>query len=139
MTKHTKKRELLFSVTADDCDWAYSHGQGAGGQARNKSLTAVHCTHRLSGAHAYSQDGRSQKDDKSDAFVKMCGTKEFKSWHQREVWKKMGVLDAIERAVEDGMTMSNLRLEVRVDGKWIEIAFNDHLDLEIDKENLTVQ
>lgn len=139
MTKHTKKRELLLSVTAADCDWAYSHGQGADEQACNKSLPAVHCTHLASGAYAYSQDGRSQKDNKSDAFVKMCGTKEFRSWHQREVWKKMGVLDAIERAVEDGMTMTNLRLEVRVDSKWIEIAFNEPLDLEIDPENLTVQ
>ena len=133
------KRELLFSVTANDCDWAFSHGQGAGGQARNKSLTAVHCTHRASGARAYSQDGRSQKDNKSDAFVKMCGTPEFKSWHKREVWKKMGVLDEIDRAVAAGMTMSNLRLEIKVDGKWTQIAFNDPLDLNINAEELTVE
>lgn len=132
-----KKRELLFSVTAADCDWKFSHGTGAGGQARNKSLSAVHCTHRDSSAHAYSQDGRSQQSNKSDAFVKMCGTPEFKSWHKREVWKRTGVLDAIERAVADGMTQQNLRLELRVDGKWVEIAFNDPLDIEIDAENLT--
>jgi hypothetical protein len=130
-------RELLFSVTASDCDWKFSHGTGAGGQARNKSLSAVHCTHRASGAHAYSQDGRSQQHNKSDAFVKMCNTPEFKTWHKREVWKKMGVLDEIDRAVEAGMTMSNLRLEVRVDGKWVQVAFNDPLDLVIDAENLT--
>jgi len=134
MTKINKKRELLFSVSAFDCDWAYNYGQ-----AGDKSVTAVRCTHRASGAHAYSQDGHSQKDNKSASFVKMCGTKEFKSWHQREVWKKMGVLDAIDRAVEDGMTMTNLRLELRVNGKWTEIAFNDPLNLEIDLENLTVQ
>jgi protein subunit release factor A len=133
------KRELLFSVTAADCDWAFSHGQGAGGQARNKSLTAVHCTHKASGARAYSQDGRSQKDNKSDAFVKMCNTAEFKAWHKREVWKKMGVLDEIDRAVEAGMTMQNLRLEVRVDGKWVQVEFNAPLDLIIDPENLTAQ
>jgi hypothetical protein len=132
-------RELLFSVTASDCDWKFSHGQGAGGQQRNKSLSAVHCIHRASKAHAYSQDGRSQKDNKSDAFVKMCNTPEFKAWHKREVWKKMGVLDEIDRAVEAGMTMNNLRLEVRVDGKWVQVAFNDPLDLEIDAENLTVK
>ncbi len=132
-------RELLFSVTAADCDWSYSHGQGNGGQARNKSLSAVHCKHRASGAHAFSQDGRSQKDNKSDAFVKMCNTKEFKEWHRREVWKKLGVLEEIDRAVEAGLTMHNLRLEVRKDGKWIEVAFNDPLDLNIDAENLTVE
>jgi len=132
-------RELLFSVTAADCEWKFSHGQGAGGQQRNKSLSAVHCTHKASGAHAYSQDGRSQKDNKSDAFVKMCNTKEFKTWHKREVWKKLGVLDEIDRAVEAGLTMHNLRLEVKRDGKWVQVAFNDPLDLNIDAENLTVE
>jgi len=132
-------RELLFSVTAADCDWKFSHGQGAGGQQRNKSLSAVHCTHRASKAHAYSQDGRSQKDNKSDAFVKMCNTKEFMAWHKREVWKKLGVLDEIDRAVEAGLTMHNIRLEVKRDGKWVQVAFNDPLDLEIDAENLTVK
>lgn len=132
-------RELLFSVTAADCDWKFSHGQGAGGQQRNKSLSAVHCTHRASKAHAYSQDGRSQKDNKSDAFVKMCNTKEFMAWHKREVWKKLGVLDEIDRAVEAGLTMQNIRLEVKRDGKWVQVAFNDPLDLEIDAENLTVK
>ena len=131
-------RELLFSVPAADCDFKYSHGQGAGGQQRNKSLSAVHCTHKATGSHAYSQDGRSHKDNKSDAFVKMCGTPEFKAWHQREVWKKLGVLDEVDRAVRDGLTMHNLRLEVKKDGKWVEVNFNDPLDLEIDAENLTV-
>ena len=132
-----KKRELLFSVTANDCDWKYSHGTGAGGQARNKSLSAVHCTHRDSGAHAYSQDGRSQQSNKSDAFVKMCGTKEFKAWHKREVYKRTGVLDAIEKAVTEGMSRDNLRIEVKVNGKWSEVSYNDPLDIEIDAENLT--
>jgi protein subunit release factor B len=128
-------RELLFSVTAADCSWSFSHGQGAGGQARNKSLTAVHCTHKASGATAYSQDGRSQKDNKSDAFVKMCNTQVFKDWHRRECWKKLGVLDEIERAVESGMHPHNLRMEVRQDGKWVEYALDGPLD--IDPENLT--
>lgn len=132
-------RELLFSVTAADCDWKFSHGQGAGGQARNKSLSAVHCIHRASGAHAYSQDGRSQKDNKTDAFVKMCATPEFKSWHKRETWRKTGILDAIEKAVADGMNKEFLRIEIRVDGKWVEVNFDDPLDLEIDAENLTVK
>lgn len=132
----TKKRELLFSVTAKDCDWSFSHGTGKGGQARNKSLSAVHCTHRASGARAYSQDGRSQEDNKRDAFVKMCNTKEFKAWHQREVWKKLGVLDQVERAVQDGLNPANLRMEIRVDGKWTEVPLDAPLD--IDQDNMTV-
>lgn len=130
-------RKLLFSVTAKDCDWSFSAGTGNGGQARNKSKSAVHCTHRASGAHAYCQDGRSQEDNKRDAFVKMCGTKEFKAWHQREVWKHMGVLDQIDRAVAEGMKPEHLRLEVKVDGRWAEVPFDHPLD--IDPDALTVE
>jgi protein subunit release factor B len=131
------ERELLFSVTAADCDWKFSHGTGAGGQARNKSLSAVHCTHRASGAHAYSQDGRSQESNKSDAFVKMASTPEFKSWHQKQVWKKLGVLDQVETAVREGMDPANLKLEIKENGKWVTVPFNAPLD--IDAEGLTVR
>ena len=31
-----KKKELLFSVTAADCDWSYTKGTGAGGQKKTK-------------------------------------------------------------------------------------------------------
>jgi protein subunit release factor B len=117
-------RKLLFSVTAADCDWSYTKGSGAGGQKRNKTSSAVHCTHRDSGAHGYSEASRSQHDNKSDAFVKMAGTKEFKSWHQREVWKHLGVLEDIERSVKEGMDPRNLRLEVKVDGRWVEVPFD---------------
>lgn len=130
-------KELLFSVTAADCDWSFSAGTGNGGQARNKSKSAVHCTHRASGARAYCQDGRSQESNKSAAFVKMASTKEFKSWHQREVWKKLGVLEEIEREVRDGMSPHNLQLEVKEDGKWKQVPFDYPLD--IDEDNLTVK
>jgi len=133
----TKKRELLFSVTAKDCDWSFSHGTGNGGQARNKSQSAVHCHHRASGARAFSQAGRSQEDNKRDAFVKMCHTKEFKSWHQREVWKRLGVLEQIERAVADGMRPENLKMEIKVDGKWVEVSLDAPLD--IDADNLSAE
>jgi protein subunit release factor B len=132
-----RKREHLFSVTAADCDWAFSAGTGNGGQARNKSKSAVHCTHRASGARAYSQAGRSQESNKSDAFVKMVATEEFKAWHRREVWKRLGVLDQIERAVEEGMDPRNLRLEVKDErGRWAVVPFDSPLD--VDAANLTV-
>ena len=133
----SKERKLLFSVTAKDCDWSFSHGTGNGGQARNKSQSAVHCHHRASGARAFSQAGRSQEDNKRDAFVKMCATDEFKNWHRREVWKHLGVLDQIDQAVAEGMDPRNLRLEVKVDGRWTEVPFDTPLD--IDAENMTVK
>ena len=67
----------------------------------------------------------------------MCGTKEFKSWHQREVWKKLGVLDQIERSVTDGMRPENLRMEVKLDGKWVEVPMDAPLD--VDMEDMTAE
>jgi hypothetical protein len=115
-----KQRELLFSVTARDCEWSYTKGTGAGGQKRNKTSSAVHCHHRPSGAHGYSEASRSQHDNKRDAFVKMANSKEFQLWNRMEAMRRMGVLDDIDRKVDREMLL-NTRLEIRVDGRWTEV------------------
>lgn len=124
-------RKLLFSVTASDCDWSYTKGTGAGGQKRNKTSSAVHCMHRPSGAHGYSEASRSQHENKADAFAKMASTPEFKSWHQREVWRRVGVLDEIENAVRQGLEPRNLKLEIKVDGKWTEVPFDSIPEIDL--------
>lgn len=120
----SKERTLLFSVTAADCTWSYTKGTGAGGQKRNKTSSAVHCTHKASGAHGYSEASRSQAQNKSDAFVKMCNTDTFKQWHKLECMKRMGVLDEIERKVTQSMDISNLKVEIKIDEKWTEVPFD---------------
>lgn len=115
-----KTRELLFSVTARDCEWSYTKGTGAGGQKRNKTSSAVHCHHRPSGAHGYSEASRSQHDNKRDAFVKMANSQEFRLWNRMEAMRRMGVLDEIDRKVDREMLL-NTRLEIRVDGRWTEV------------------
>jgi protein subunit release factor B len=114
-------KQLLFSVTAADCEWSYTRGTGNGGQKKNKTSSAVHCHHRPSGAHGYSEASRSQRDNKIDAFRKMAESAEFKAWHQLETMRRMGTLADIERAVEQQMHPNNLRVEGRVDGKWTEL------------------
>lgn len=115
-----KKRQLLFSVTAKDCEWSYTKGTGAGGQKRNKTSSAVHCNHRPSGARGYSEASRSQHENKRDAFVKMAESKEFHQWNRREAMKRLGILDNIERAIDYEM-MYNTKIEIRIDGKWTEV------------------
>lgn len=116
----TKERQLLFSVTAKDCEWSYTKGTGAGGQKRNKTSSAVHCIHRPSGARGYSEASRSQLDNKRDAFEKMANSVEFRRWNQLEAMKRMGQLEELERKLEEDMRSWNLKYETKVDGVWVE-------------------
>ena len=111
-------KELLFSVTAKDCEWSYTRGSGKGGQARNKISSAVHCMHRPSGAHGYSEASRSQLDNKRSAFRKMAESKEFKAWHKLETARVQGKLLGIEEEVE--RQMKNIKVEVKENDKWVD-------------------
>lgn len=111
-------KAVLFSVTAADCDWSYTKGTGAGGQKRNKTSSAVHCRHRASGAHGYSEASRSQHDNKRDAFVKMANTPTFKEWHRLECMRRNGEMALIDAAVKKSLAF--VKTETKVDGKWTE-------------------
>ena len=115
------QKDLLFSVTAADCDWQYMKGTGPGGQKRNKTASKVRCVHRASGATGESDETRSQHANKSAAFKKMSETKEFKAWHKMEVARRMGTLTMIEDNVNKMMEDHNLRVEGKVEGKWSEL------------------
>ena len=123
----SNKTRLLFSVTAKDCDWSYTRGSGNGGQKKNKTSSAVHCMHRPSGAHGYSEASRSQADNKKDAFVKMSESKEFQNWLHIEFMKRSGEMDEIDRYVE--RELAKVKTEIRIDGKWTEVSVS-----ELDKE-----
>ena len=114
-------KELLYSVTASDCEFIYTKGTGAGGQKRNKTSSAVYCIHKASGARGYSEATRSQHDNKKDAFVKMVNTNEFKNWQHIEAMRRMGKLKEIEREVDRSLTPDRLRIEHKVDGKWVKL------------------
>ena len=111
-------KELLFSVTKENCEYDYYRGSGKGGQKRNKTSNCVRCTHPESGAVATSEEGRSQSRNKVSAFSKMILTSEFKLWHKLETAKRSGRLDDVEQIVNESMRESNLRVEEKVNGKW---------------------
>lgn len=121
-----KEREILFSVTASDCEWSYTRGTGAGGQKRNKTSSAVHCTHRPSGAHGYAEDTRNQAKNREIAFSRMAETHKFKEWHRLEILRRSGQMAQIDRNVE--REMSKIKVEIKDDGgRWIEIDKNSQL------------
>lgn len=114
-------KELLFTVTAADCDWQYLRGTGPGGQKRNKTESKVRCVHRASGASGESDLTRSQHENKRIAFRKMAESKEFKTWHKLEVARRMGDQISIEESVARSMADKNIRTEGKVDGRWVPI------------------
>lgn len=124
----------LFSVTAQDCEWSYTRGTGAGGQKRNKTSSAVHCTHRASRAHGYSESSRSQLDNRRDAFEKMAATKEFQQWIRLEYMRRTGELLAIEQAVE--RELQKVKTEIKIDGRWTQVRPDQLVD---DPDNFVMQ
>lgn len=122
-------KELLFSVTAADCDWKYERGTGPGGQKRNKTETKVRCTHRASGAVGVSDETRDQKQNKKSAFLKMSQTDKFKAWHKMEVARRTGVLRQVEERVEDMMNHeTKIELFSNEQGKWVDYKENENVD-----------
>lgn len=110
-------KELLFSITASDCDWQYLRGTGPGGQKRNKTESKVRCLHRESGAIGESDETRSQHTNKAQAFVKMSQTPKFKAWHKMETARRLGTLKNVEEEVD--RQMKKIKVEVQKDGKWV--------------------
>lgn len=121
-------KEILFSITANDCEWSYTKGTGSGGQKKNKTSSAGHCMHHPSGAHGYSEASRSQLVDKREAFVKMANTKEFKYWHHIETLRRNGQMAVINAIVE--REVKKIKIEVHnEDGRWTQVNERDLKDV----------
>ena len=112
-------KELLFSITAKDCEWSYTRGSGKGGQKKNKTSSAVHCIHRESGAHGFSEESRSQRDNRTTAFLKMINTPKFKTWHKLKCAQIMGIEQDIKETVDRLMNERYIKTERKENGVWV--------------------
>lgn len=114
-------KNLLFSVTESDCEFTYTKGSGAGGQKRNKTSNAVYCKHKDSGGQGYSEDTRSQHENKRIAFKRMAESEKFRAWHKQEISKRIGTESAIQDKVESQMSNKYIRTEIKNEhGLWVE-------------------
>lgn len=114
-------RELLFSVTKENCRWDYYRCPGHGGQKVNKTSSGVRCTHKDSGAVGQSCDHRSQHTNKRIAFERMVATQKFQNWHRLEVSRQTGELARIEEKV--AQEMRKVRIEVHDEsGRWVDVT-----------------
>lgn len=124
-----EKKELLFSVTAADCDWYYFTSGGPGGQRQNKVATACRCRHKLSGAEGVAREHSMQHQNKKAAFGRMAESPKFKAWLKVETGKYLLSSEqkkeaarrqqAIEDAVDRSCTPENLRIEMQKAGEWV--------------------
>ncbi len=115
-----QSKEKLFSITASDFEWSYTKGSGAGGQKRNKTSSAVHCSHLPSGASGYSEASRSQIDNKRDAWLKCIQSSKFQKWIKYEMMRKCGILAEIDSYVEK--EMKKILIEGKDEsGRWIKL------------------
>ena len=118
-------KELLFSITKKDFIIETFKAGGKGGQHQNKTDSAVRIRHIESGAVGESRSERSQHQNKTLAFRRLLQTKMWKTWFKVKCSKMFVSKDEEQRileTVEKLMQPSNIKIEHRIDGKWVEVA-----------------
>lgn len=113
--KMPEKKELLFTVTLQDCDIDTFSAGGPGGQHQNTSNTAVRITHRESGASGEARDNRSQLQNKKAAFKRMVESQKFKIWVNKKIYLSG---KSPEQKVKEDMKPENLRVEYFDGEEW---------------------
>lgn len=115
-------RELLFSVTLDDCIVQHFRSGGKGGQHQNKTDSGTRIIHAPSGARGESREERSQLANKKRAFKRMVDHPLFRWWVHEQAEKIRGhesAADKVDRMLADP---TQLRVEVKdAEGRWVEI------------------
>jgi protein subunit release factor B len=120
------KKELLFSITAKDCEFTATRGSGPGGQHRNKVSTAIRCRHKTSGAVGYSEGARSQHQNKKEAFRRMAESKTMQDWIRLEASRRSGELARIEDKIKEQTQERHLRVDVKNEkGFWKELEASE--------------
>lgn len=106
-------KQKIMTIKAKDFDWDFVRGSGKGGQKKNKTCSAVRCTHRPSGAAAWCENGRSQIHNRREAFKKCANSKQFRNWLRIEVSRQTrDTRDDLEKQVDALMADKFLKIEI---------------------------
>ncbi len=119
-----KQKQLLFRVTAKDCQWEFFRSGGAGGQNQNKVESGARCIHPPSGARGEARDSRDQLRNRQEAFRRMAESPKFQQWLKLESSRVLAghisIEAMVEQAVEEQMQPHHLKVEVRTEEGWVE-------------------
>lgn len=111
-------RKLVFSVGIHDCKVDTFTVGGHGGAGKDTSNTGVRITHPPSGAIGKASDTRSQFRNKQLALKRMAETEGFRAWARLEASRLAGV-PTIDEQVDEAMDPKNLKVEVQLNGAWV--------------------
>lgn len=113
----SESRELLFSVTRKDLVITPYKGSGNGGQNRNVRLTACRIHHPDSGVTSQAEEHRTFDQNRKAAFVRLTQDAKFRFWMAQTRKTLMG-MPSVDELVAEQMKEQNLRVEVKVGGRW---------------------
>jgi len=109
-----------FSVSIKDCEVETFKVGGNGGQKVNKTESGVRVRHVPSGAVSESREFREQSRNKTNAFIKMARSDKFQKWCKIEASRRAGT-PSPEDIVEKMMNPDNIRVQYKVEGKWVTV------------------
>jgi len=120
----TKDKVRVLSVTHADCVMQTFTCGGKGGQNVNRRSMGVRYIHPPSGARGESREERSQLQNRKTAWRRMAESKEFQLWLRRTLGQEMAIEAEASRYVDETLARDT-KVEVKRDGRWVEVASGD--------------
>jgi len=126
MSDKYKDKAPLFTLSKDKGNFVLQpfKGSGKGGQKRNKTMSACRIIHSESGTVSECQEERSYEQNKKKAFERLYNNPKFQAWFKMECARRLGNLENIEDKVDKSLNPNNVKIEIQIDGKWTEVAWD---------------
>ena len=116
-----EEKQRINIASKKDFEVSNFCGSGAGGQARNKVASGTQIKHIESGAIGRASDSRSQDQNKKAAFERLLKDPKWKFWLAKKLYE-IQQQETLEQTIERETKPENLKFEVKIDGKWVEVG-----------------
>ena len=119
-----RKRKHLLSLTKKDFTITTFRSGGKGGQHQNKTDSGVRIKHNETGMFAESRDGKSQHQNRKMAFLRLVKSPKFQMWLKMKS-QQIENEKSLDEIVDEMTQPEHLKIEVKKDGKWVEVDKDD--------------